>query len=285
MSRLKLLLNELNKKLKIFRRELESLCKIVNSERSNTFESVRSHEILLHSKKYGAMKIDPWLTERELHKKINKMIIEENNFQAGMGSLLLELSKFDRFLKIFNIFSYIIEEMKRILEELSLARSSLCAAIQKHTKTASFNATQTHSSVQFEEFSAKYSFDDERIWKTTRKVNGRKKIKNKAEDFPYKLTEIKILKKGLLYLPSTLLKNRWFPTLAVLTESGFLHCFSLSSIRHQAILKTYDTEQKEATGLQKLIRRMTRKNNQIRDEDVYNTADFNNSFFRYFRSY
>ena len=48
------------------------------------------------------------------------------------------------------------------------------------------------------------------------------------ESFPYKFNEIKIIKKGILLMPRKYFKG-WMKMMAVLTETGYLHCFRLKS--------------------------------------------------------
>jgi hypothetical protein len=153
-----------------------------------------------------------------------------------------------------------VEELKRIMEEFALARSNQCTMIQNHSKLAAADVTQILSPAPFAEFLQKYNFTNVKLWKTVRKI----------EDFPYKLTNINVIKEGLLYLPSTLIKNRWFPTMAVLTESGYLHLFTLTTAKYQALLENYEKNERNVTNWGQLIRKITlKKSNATFQQSTY----------------
>jgi hypothetical protein len=135
------------------------------------------------------------------------------------------------------------------MEEFALARSNQCTVIQNNSNHAAADVTQIISPAPFADFSEKYNFTNEKLWKRVRKV----------EDFPYKLTNIDVIKEGLLYLPSVLIKNRWFPTMAVLTESGHLHLFTLTTSKYQALLENHEKHERKITNWGQLIRKITIK--------------------------
>ncbi|KAI8908483.1 hypothetical protein EDD86DRAFT_207778 [Gorgonomyces haynaldii] len=257
IKRLNQLKQELKKKEKQVNRDLQDTMNCILHERNRTVSHIQTHEKYLESKKAEAPgtihpSVDPWLSERVLYKQLRVMIEEENKFQKEMTTLFQDIAQFDE---------HVVEELKRILEEYAHAKGSQWSSMQTHTSLAVNIATATEASSQFELFSRQNRFDDPTLWQTPRTI----------ESFPYKTREIKILKKGLLYMPG-LFPDKWNPVLAVLTETGFLHCFRLSDAKYRQLLEKYD-HKKEQEGWMSTLKRSLTLKSKILMEDVFDHMD------------
>jgi hypothetical protein len=234
LHRLKQLKQDLKKKVSIFKSSLNDAIQDVNSTRKRTLLCIQSHEKYLIARHNSGETpegenpiVDPWLSERVLYKQFKTMISGENEFQQDISSSVKELCIFD---------AHVVEELKRILEEYVLARSNQWQSMQTHLKLAGIMGTSTISEASFDHFSTINNFQAPELWSTERNI----------EDFPYKTNEIKIIKKGLIYIPGGFAGDRWTPCLGVLTDTGFLHCFKVSNSEHERLVATYNNDTDES---------------------------------------
>jgi hypothetical protein len=115
--------------------------------------------------------------------------------------------------------------------------------------TASTVAVNVDPTIYFEQFSVFHHLDSSYVWKQERTL----------QDFPFQAQDIAIIKQGLLYRPSKLGMNIWYPVYAVITATGFFHCFSLGASKHAALIEYYqklDMERDtkcESGSLQKVL--------------------------------
>ncbi|KAJ1334372.1 hypothetical protein BSLG_008101 [Batrachochytrium salamandrivorans] len=58
-----------------------------------------------------------------------------------------------------------------------------------------------------------------------------------ARSSQWESMQIQILKHGLLHIPSKFSKNSWLPVVAVITETGFLHCFKISAHKKTRLME------------------------------------------------
>ena len=271
-KRLIQLKTDVKKRLRQYQRDMDELVNAIMTQRNKTVGCIHAHEKYLNSKLESGETpgsqnptVDPWLSERVLYKQLRVMILHENKFQVEMVNFFQDVSVFD---------AHVIEELKRILEEYALARSGQWSAMQTHTNLAAALATSTNASIQFEQFSEANGFDRDELWKTDRIL----------DEFPYKANEIQILKKGLIYMPSSFGKDRWFPVMAVLTETGFLHCFKMNETKHQAMLEQYKEQNEQAVNkgwMATLKRSLSRKSRSSDWDSVYQELEKPKATFRY----
>ncbi|KAH6582335.1 hypothetical protein BSLG_004256 [Batrachochytrium salamandrivorans] len=201
----------------------------VQRNRNLTMSGIATHERTLskHSNDlkadpalpFGAVfTSDPWLSERSLYHQLKVMVIGENEFQENIRELVRDLATFD---------CHIVETLMITMDEYASARSSQWESMQKHMASIrSFSALSEPES-HFSTFAATHHLHNQEIWQRTRTLY----------DFPYQVREIQILKHGLLHIPSKFSKNSWLPVVAVITETGFLHCFKISAHKKTRLME------------------------------------------------
>nr|KAJ3411143.1 hypothetical protein HK105_002712 [Polyrhizophydium stewartii] len=209
LRHLKTMKAELKKRLRGYEGELRKLKSNVMRHRGQTISSITAHERNL-TKRASALKAnsgvspgvahtaDPWLSERVLHYQLRVMIAGENKFQEDVLALIRDMAAFD---------GRIVAQLRGVMDEFSAAR------------TSQWNLMQA--------FSSTHRLEEPKTWQHERTL----------DEFPYKVREIQILKHGLLHIPSRFSKNSWLPVVAVVTETGFFHCFKISSHKKLQLLE------------------------------------------------
>jgi hypothetical protein len=213
LKRLEALKSEVKKKLAYFKTDVEAFTKRVSKTRSKTYSAIEQHEKMLFSRQQSNTLpssphiTDPWLHERVLNELLIEMIDEENKFQSSMRNLFLEMGVFD---------AHVVEELKRILEEFGMLRGSMHSTLQAAIHHTTDLATQVDPTTYFSNLTTSLSLDSVPIWKEVRKL----------ENFGFEAQDIQLMKTGLLYRQNML--GWWYPVQAVVTATGFFHCFELS---------------------------------------------------------
>jgi hypothetical protein len=212
LKRLEALKSDLKKKIAYFKTDVDSFTKRVSKTRNKTFSAMEQHEKMILSRQQSNTSpssphiTDPWLHERVLNELLIEMIEEENKFQSNMSNLFQEMGVFD---------AHIVEELKRILEEFGMLRGSLYSTMQASIHHTTDIATQVDPITYFSNLTTSLSLDSVPIWKEDRKL----------DKFGFEAQDIQVMKTGLLYRQNML--GWWYPVQAVVTATGFFHCFEL----------------------------------------------------------
>ncbi|KAL5036945.1 hypothetical protein RTP6_004456 [Batrachochytrium dendrobatidis] len=229
LRHLKALKAEIKRKICQYESDIKSYKNGVVKARNLTLSGISVYERNL-SKRSNALKTDsgvslgttytsdPWLSERSLYYQLQMMVKGENDFQKSIQALFENIATFD---------SYIVATIMQTMNEFSTARISQWESMQKHlTSVQSFSAL-SEPAAHFEVFSSAHHIHSPEIWQQTRTL----------QDFPYQVREIQILKHGVLHIPSKFSKNSWLPVVAVITETGFFHCFKISAHKHSRLME------------------------------------------------
>ena len=122
VKRLEILKAEIKRKMSGFESDLTKYQKKINKIRTKTAEVIGIHEaeLLARVQTNAApssphINLDPWLNERMLQQLLKDMVVDENMYQKSMFSLFQEIRVFD---------AHVVEELKRIMEEYNLIRTT-----------------------------------------------------------------------------------------------------------------------------------------------------------------
>ncbi|KNC98189.1 uncharacterized protein SPPG_06591 [Spizellomyces punctatus DAOM BR117] len=150
--------------------------------------------------------VDPWLIYLRIQAQLRKMIEGENIFQERILHFHREIAQIDA-----GIFDTLRQTIDQYLTTIGMQGSA--AATHGSSLRSLLNNTDCFG--PFARFSETFEVLTAPVFTTERKL----------EDFPYPLRAIRIEKQGILYRPGTVRKGHWKPVVAVLTESGWVHCF------------------------------------------------------------
>ncbi|KAI8925876.1 hypothetical protein BC831DRAFT_458992, partial [Entophlyctis helioformis] len=241
LSRLKAVKTELKKRQKMYVSQTSQWKATLSSDRSKTMSCIAAHERNLvrrtnaikpgsSSAQSGVMlDTDPWLTERVLHQQLAKMIDGENTFQQNMSDLVKDMSEFD---------AKIVVDLKQAMDDFARARVAQWTSMQTHMSSANALASFADPQSHFNAFVVLHRLDDVDVWQHPRIV----------DEFSYKVREIQILHHGILHIPGKIGKNTWTPVVAVLTETGYFHCFKITkSQRDQFVANKCQDENNRIT--------------------------------------
>ncbi|KAJ3130283.1 hypothetical protein HK098_004330 [Nowakowskiella sp. JEL0407] len=216
LKKLNSLLTSLSKKSKELKSELEKQRSQILQCRKDTLGYINTHEktyktslpqtdqipmdILEMDKPSVANDdIDPWLTERVLNVKLKYMIQQENEFRSKVAAVIETIKETER---------NAINEVQVVLADyIGLKKSHAIENAKLQTILSILNAIDPAS--LFRSQDAIFDFKSEL----------------KLSDFPYSISEIQILKEGVLQRRGKFKKGTWKPIWIILTDSGFLHCF------------------------------------------------------------
>jgi hypothetical protein len=212
------------KKLSDFSKQLEGTQNAIDKHRSAAHKEMIAYEKVQFSRTRDVvassiphLQSDPWLNEKLIRQRLDHLVVAENEYQAKMKSLFGEFASFE---------SQIIEELKKILEELNAFRKLYFKDLLKMMEQTAPSRDQVSPERLFAEFSMAHGLDSEVLWSTPRT----------KQDFSFEAREIRILKQGLIYRPRKIGLNMWYACVCVLTSSGFFHSFELSkSIRRESV--------------------------------------------------
>jgi hypothetical protein len=212
LKRLDTLKHQVKKKQTYFSADIESFTKRVTKTRTATMQAIEAHEKMQFSRQSNNTSpssphaTDPWLQERILQQLLNEMIEEENQYQKAMSNLIQEMGVFD---------SHVVEELKRILEEYGMVRGGFLTSSQATLNNAIGIAVSVENTSYFLNMSNALHLESTTTWKQERTTDA----------FAFKALDIKILKTGLMYRKNMF--GMQYPVQAVLTATGFFHCFEM----------------------------------------------------------
>ncbi|TPX70939.1 hypothetical protein SpCBS45565_g01526 [Spizellomyces sp. 'palustris'] len=150
--------------------------------------------------------VDPWLIYLRIQAQLRKMIEGENIFQERILHFHREIAQID---------AGIFDTLRQTIDQYLTAIGTQSSAATTHASSLRSLLNNTDCFGPFARFSETFEVLSAPIFTTERKL----------EDFPYPLRAIRIEKQGILYRSGTVRKGHWKPVVAVLTESGWVHCF------------------------------------------------------------
>lgn len=226
IQRLNDLKNGLIKKSKKYKQDFLNEFNKISKVRSESLISINNHQSLTLAKsKSTSLEItDPWLSERALINQLEKMVKDENDFQGVMNKLFEDMEEFDQ---------HVVNQLQNVFDEYNSNKNKECNDVKLSLQNVS-NVVQTITpNKPFSYFTKKYSITSSDLWTTPRTL----------ENFTYKLSNIKILKEGVIYRRGNYISSNWKPSWLVLTDTGYLHCFNLKNIS-KSVIRQYNVHKK-----------------------------------------
>jgi len=210
--------NGLIKKSKKYKQDFLDEFTKISKLRSETLSSINSHQNLTQAKsKSTSLEItDPWLSERALINQLEKMMKDENDYQNRMNSLFEDMERFDQF---------IINQLQSVFDEYNSSKNKECNDVKLSLQNISNVVTKLTPNKPFSYFTKKYSITASDLWTTPRTI----------DNFVYRVSNIKVLKEGVLYRRGSYFTSNWKPSWVVLTDTGYLHCFNLKTLSKTTI--------------------------------------------------
>lgn len=222
---------EIGRMLRHYRREMDALVSGITKSRKHAMAELAAHDRILkrsgttadttlsidHAQSHSSRNQDPWLARRRLQSHLRHTIATENAFQNRVLDVHREIAAFD---------SRIFDGIKGVVEGYLSSMSTKAQVTQVQAGTIHNILSSVNSHAPFARFEETFQLLNHAAFTTPRSL----------ESFPYSLNEIKIERQGILYRPGTVRKNKWRPTVVVLTETGWLHCFDakLSRVTRRA---------------------------------------------------
>jgi len=124
-----------------------------------------------------------------------------------------------------NFDQFIINQLQSVFDEYNSSKNKECNDVTLSLQNISNVVTKLTPNKPFSYFTKKYSITSSDLWTTPRTL----------ENFVYKLSNIKVLKEGVLYRRGSYISSNWKPSWVVLTDTGYLHCFKLKSLSKSTI--------------------------------------------------
>jgi len=229
IQKLNELKNLLAKKSKKYKEEFFEEFAKVSKIRSETLSAINYHQSLTMAKaKSSSLEItDPWVSERALINQLEKMLKDENSYQTRMNHLFEDMENFDQ---------HLVNQLQSIFDEFSSSKNKECNDLKLSLQNISNIMTQLTPDEPFSYFTKKYGVTSSNLWVTPRTI----------DNFVYKISNIQILREGVVYRQGSYISSNWKPSWLVLTDTGYLHCFNLKNVS-KSIIRQY-TIHKKGTG-------------------------------------
>lgn len=221
-------------KSKSYDSDCDKLQKSVVKSRSAAYEMIQERSTPANTIQRSAADLlatnstDPWLSERVFDQRLNSMIKNENQYQKDMIAIFEEMAVFD---------AHIIRELGTALVEYAEVEKSSWAAMQTQLDGIMASIATVDPSSYFATFADTHNLMKDEVWKKERT----------PDDFAIKAREIHIKRQGLLYRHSKLGMGMWVPIQVVVTETGFLHEFPLTSSQEKEFIAYFLTKDQSRT--------------------------------------
>jgi len=233
----KVMNEKINKKIAEIKREHETKYRYLKTRveeaqketdgiRSLTINSINNHEKAISSNINAKEQMDPWLTERVVVNVLEKMINHENSFQNKMSKMFNDIAIFDE---------QTVQKLQTIFTDFSNYKISQYQTLNNHYNSLLPFVNNIQSAGPFRDFDRRYQITSNDIWTKRRTL----------EDFSYKITPHTIVKEGPLYRPAEIRTGHWKPVWAILTDTGYLHCFNMDM--DKKVIRDY-TIKRQGTG-------------------------------------
>ena len=184
--------------------------------RKETYKLIESQVGLFDDTRHSLRDVehDPWLSEKALARNVESMAQAENEARRALNLIILDMRKYDMSLvkALVNMLSNYAQTHRIYSEEIG----SCVGIIQQFT-------SQFDNGGSFDDYSTRVHLTGALCFQAN--------VSN--EDFPIPRDKLyhasKIIKVGTLDRPGTILKSKFRPSIFVLTENGFLHCFKVTN--------------------------------------------------------
>jgi len=215
----KVMNEKINKKIAEIKREHETKYRYLKNRveeaqketagiRSLTISSINNHEKAISSNVNSKEQMDPWLTERVVVNVLEKMINHENSFQNKMSKMFNDIATFDE---------QTVQKLQTIFTDFSNFKINQYQTLNNHYNSVLPFVNNIQSAGPFRDFDRRYKITTNEIWTKKRTL----------EDFSYKITPHTVVKEGPLYRTAEIRSSHWKPVWAILTDTGYLHCFKM----------------------------------------------------------
>jgi len=215
----KVMNEKINKKIAEIKREHETKYRYLKNRveeaqketagiRSLTISSINNHEKAISSNVNSKEQMDPWLTERVVVNVLEKMINHENSFQNKMSKMFNDIATFDE---------QTVQKLQTIFTDFSNFKINQYQTLNNHYNIVLPFVNNIQSAGPFRDFDRRYKITTNEIWTKKRTL----------EDFSYKITPHTVVKEGPLYRTAEIRSSHWKPVWAILTDTGYLHCFKM----------------------------------------------------------
>jgi len=233
----KVMNEKINKKISEIKREHETKYRYIKNRveeaqketaniRNLTISSINNHEKATNANVNAKQQYDPWLTERVVVNVLDKMITHENSFQAFMTKMFSDIAAFDE---------ATVQKLQNIFTEYSNFKISQYGNLSGHFNNVLPFVNNIQSAGPFRDFDRRYQITTNEIWSKKRTL----------ENFSYKISPHSIIKEGPLYRTAEIRSSHWKPVWALLTDTGYLHCFKMEM--DKKVIREY-TIKRQGTG-------------------------------------
>jgi IS5 family transposase len=233
----KVMSEKINKKIAEIKREhdtkyrylktrVEEAQKETDGIRTLTINSINNHEKAISSNINAKEQMDPWLTERVVVNVLEKMINHENSFQNKMSKMFNDIATFDE---------QTVQKLQTIFTDFSNFKISQYQTLNNHYNSLLPFVNNIQSAGPFRDFDRRYQITSNEIWTKKRTL----------EDFSYKINPHTIVREGPLYRTAEIRSSHWKPVWAILTDTGYLHCFNMDM--DKKVIRDY-TIKRQGTG-------------------------------------
>ncbi|ORX87596.1 hypothetical protein BCR32DRAFT_289245 [Anaeromyces robustus] len=233
----KVMAEKINKKIAEIKREHETKYRYLKNRvdeaqketaniRTLTISSINNHEKALSSNISAKTQVDPWLTERVVVNVLEKMINHENSFQNFMSKMFTDIATFDE---------QTVGKLQTIFTDYSNFKINQFSNLTKNFNDLLPFVNNIRSAGPFRDFDRRYQITTNEIWSKKRTL----------EDFSYKIHPHTIVKEGPLYRTAEIRSSHWKPVWAILTDTGYLHCFKMDM--DKKVIRDY-TIKRQGTG-------------------------------------
>jgi len=154
------------------------------------------------------------------------MITHENSFQAFMSKMFSDIAAFDE---------STVQKLQNIFTEYSNFKISQYGNLTGHFNNLLPFVNNIQSAGPFRDFDRRYQITTNDIWQKKRTL----------ENFSYKISPHTVVKEGPLYRTAEIRSSHWKPVWALLTDTGYLHCFKMDM--EKKVIRDY-TIKRQGTG-------------------------------------
>lgn len=233
LKEVQLLNKQVGAKLNIYRETLNGYTRELVKIREKAVASIQRHENVLAKKPFmdeysGTLvyRSDPWISEQQLRRHLNLMIQQENSFEHQLQTVIQDMVSFDR------------ETLCKLVRIWDLFTKEKAAHWSENNHTAEFGALEPFLVHEFKNSFSDYVLLHQSMLPlctleaiATAPPDGPKTLNHipthKLGDFAYQTRNIGILAQDVVYRRGTIRRSKWKPCYLVLTQTGFLHLFSI----------------------------------------------------------
>ncbi|KAI8995887.1 hypothetical protein BC832DRAFT_595819 [Gaertneriomyces semiglobifer] len=220
ISRLQKLKKDLKTKRTALSREIDGLMYNIIKSRNETITALRRYEkvarqvtpassqMLYEEEAAGRQPLatdDPWLASRSLHAQLRRMIDAENVFQRRVFEVNKQAEQFD---------AQLVDALRDVVVGYLRISGRMHSAMPADQDIRAL-LSELDPYGPFHRFAVTFQIFTSPALTKPRQLH----------HFPFPLEPMRVEKQGILYRCGTVRHSKWKPTVVVLTETGWLHCF------------------------------------------------------------